>query len=190
MTRDNMQKRKMDKPIDCMFCCELESIDHVFFECLVSSTIWKVVSDFFGTNLGSDYMSIARFWVTNKSHSALNAICAAVLWSIWKHCNALIFDGLTWLSMKQIWWLILRTIKKWRLLFKQSMLEKIDQFVQVVTDIVKATPALVGGDNAAAEEPSPSGIPDPVGACDTKLLKAAAASPDDALSLGEASVGV
>ena len=124
-----------------MFCCELESIDHLFFECLVSSTIWKVVSDFFGTNLGSDYMSIARFWVTNKSHSALNAICAAVLWSIWKHRNALIFDGLTWLSMKQIWWLILRTIKKWWLLFKQSMLEKIDQFVLMVTDIVMATPA-------------------------------------------------
>ena len=103
MTRDNLLKRNMHKPVDCVFCCELETINHLFFDCLVSSIIWEKVSLFFGIKLGSDFMSIARFWVTNKRHSALNAICAAVLWGIWKHRNALIFDNLTWICMKQIW---------------------------------------------------------------------------------------
>jgi hypothetical protein len=45
-------------------------------------------------------------------------ICVGVLWSIWSLRNDLIFSGITWLSLKQIWWIILRTIKEMRALFQ------------------------------------------------------------------------
>jgi hypothetical protein len=42
----------------------------------------------------------------------MNTICAAVIWDIWKNRNAMIFDGQTWLCVKQVWWLILKVVKK------------------------------------------------------------------------------
>ena len=93
MTHDNLEKRNIGKPLDCVFCNDLESIDHLFFKCIVASSIWKSVSAFFNRDIGSDYLSVARLWIANKKHAALNTICAAVLWCIWKHRNALIFDN-------------------------------------------------------------------------------------------------
>ena len=135
----------MHKPVDCVFCKELETIDHLFFDCIVSKEIWCSVSSFFGFNVGSCYLSIAKFWISNKKHAATNAICAAVLWGIWKSRNALIFDNQTWLCMKQVWWMILRTIKKWGLLFKPHMLERVDSFEQMIMRKLKEIPALPWG---------------------------------------------
>jgi hypothetical protein len=112
MTRDNLEKRNLGKPTTCEFCSELETITHLFFECVVAKEVWKSVSLFFYIQIGSDYESIARFWLSNKKHAAMNTICATVLWSIWKSRNAMIFDGQTWLCTKQVWWLILKAIKK------------------------------------------------------------------------------
>jgi hypothetical protein len=61
----------------------------------VAREIWKSVSFFLDVQVGSNYESIARFWPANKNHAAMNAICAAVLWSIWKSRNAMIFYGQT-----------------------------------------------------------------------------------------------
>lgn len=36
MTRDNLLKRNMNKPVCCVFCSENESIDHLFFQCIVA----------------------------------------------------------------------------------------------------------------------------------------------------------
>jgi hypothetical protein len=61
MTRDNLHKRNLNKPLDCAFCEEYESIKHLFFVCVVANKIWETVSDFFSLPLGSDYISVARF---------------------------------------------------------------------------------------------------------------------------------
>ena len=145
MTRDNLLKRKMHKPTDCVFCKELEPIDHLFFECIIAKEIWYYVSIFFGFNIGSNFLSLATFWISNKKHASTNAICAAVLWGIWKFRNALIFDNQTWLCMKQVWWQILKSIKKWRLIFKPHMLERIDSFEQLIQGKLREIPALPWG---------------------------------------------
>jgi hypothetical protein len=81
-----------------------------FFECVVAREVYKSVSSFLEIQVGANYESIAR-WPANKNHSAMNTICAVVLWSIWKNRNAMIFYGQTWLCTKQVWWLILKAIK-------------------------------------------------------------------------------
>ena len=47
--------------------------------------------------------------------------------------------------MKQVWWMILRSIKKWRLLFKPHMLERVDSFEQMIMRKLKEIPALPWG---------------------------------------------
>jgi hypothetical protein len=47
MTKDNLLKRNMNKPVCCIFYFEDESIDHLFFQCIVARKIWDIVSEFF-----------------------------------------------------------------------------------------------------------------------------------------------
>lgn len=60
--------------------------------------------------LGDNFESIARLWVANKMLSAVNNVRAALMWSIWTFCDSMIFNNQLWLSAKQIWWLILRSL--------------------------------------------------------------------------------
>jgi hypothetical protein len=82
MTRDNLEKRRLGKPIACEFCSEQETIFHLFFDCIVTKRIWSYVSNFLNLQLGSDFESVSKFCLANKEHYVTNSICAAILWSI------------------------------------------------------------------------------------------------------------
>ena len=92
--------------------------------------MWLEISLFFYKPFGQSLESISSMWIAGKKHAALNSICAAVLWSIWKLRNDLIFNGITWIDLKQIWWIALRTIKKRTSIFKESMMELVENFCQ------------------------------------------------------------
>jgi hypothetical protein len=138
MTRDNLQKRNLNKPLECVFCKEHETIHHLFFDCIVARNVWEKVSEFFGLPPVSTYLSVARFWLANTKHAAQNTIYSTVLWSIWKIRNALVFDNQQWICLKQVWALVLRTLRKWRLIFKDFMLTQVDQFSTMVTQVLRS----------------------------------------------------
>jgi uncharacterized membrane protein len=126
-TRDNLKKRNLNKPKTCV--CH-ESVQHLFFDCIVARLIWSEIAAFFGKLIGANLDSLAHYWIANDNHAALNSICIAMLWSIWSLINDIIFNGVTWLSMKHIWWIILRTTRTWRILFKESMMASVESFGQ------------------------------------------------------------
>ena len=66
MTRDNLHKSNIHKPLNCVFCCKMVSIDINFFGCIEYIRTWDLISDFFSVKIGSDYISVARFWVANR----------------------------------------------------------------------------------------------------------------------------
>lgn len=43
MTRDNLLKRNMQKTLNCVFCSEHESVQHLFCECVVALQVWKEI---------------------------------------------------------------------------------------------------------------------------------------------------
>ena len=116
MTRDNLRKRHIIQPLDCVFCSEQETNTHLFFECIVAKNIWLFAADHFQVRIGIGYESVARFWVSNKKNSALNIVSLAVLWCLWKYRNSIIFNNTIWTSISQVWRLILRTLKFWAIL--------------------------------------------------------------------------
>jgi hypothetical protein len=65
MTRDNLRHRGIQKTLVCELCSELESIKHLFFDCLVSRLLWSVVQEIFGVEI-VDYLSLASKWLCNK----------------------------------------------------------------------------------------------------------------------------
>lgn len=128
MARDNLKKRNMNKPVECVFCAEHGSVQHLFFDCLVAKLVWQEVSSSPSRQVGTSVESVTSLWIAGKKLDSLNTIVASVLWALWKHRNSIIFNGGIWMSLNQIWSLVLRTIRKWRLIFKEHMLVQIDQF--------------------------------------------------------------
>lgn len=126
MTRDNLLKRNLKKPEDCVFCSCKESICHLFFECVVAQEIWTMVSCLLGRTVGGNIESVASLWVAGKQLDHVNTICSAVLWAIWKFRNNMIFNGVPWISVKQIWWLVLRLVKKWKVIYKEHMMARLE----------------------------------------------------------------
>lgn len=112
MTRYNLEKRKMNKPLHCVFCTEHESVQHLFFVCTVAKLVWNEIRSFFGLQIGTSILSVTSRWVAGKKLDVLNSVSAAVLWVLWKHRNNIVFKSLCWLSLKQIWSLLLSTIRK------------------------------------------------------------------------------
>ena len=49
LTRDNLQKRRDVANKSCLFCCEDETVTHLFFHCCVTNLTWKVVSQIVGS---------------------------------------------------------------------------------------------------------------------------------------------
>ena len=92
-TRDNLAKRKNLENLICLFYAEPETINHLFFECCVPTTMWCHLSDIFDKNLGANFESVARWWVSNKKNTVLNTCCAALMWCSWKLRNDLCFQG-------------------------------------------------------------------------------------------------
>jgi hypothetical protein len=56
---DNLNKKGMNKLVQCCFCGEKESIHHLFFECVDAKVVWSHVFEFLAFDIGADYMSVA-----------------------------------------------------------------------------------------------------------------------------------
>ena len=96
LTRDNLAKRRKVEDPSCLFCSEPESVQHLFFDCVVAAQCWKVISDAIGTTVGFDLATIGQYWLSNKRHCVLNIVTSAMFWSLWKLRNEILFQNIGW----------------------------------------------------------------------------------------------
>jgi predicted GNAT superfamily acetyltransferase len=82
LTRDNLKKRRDVSDPTCLFCSEHESISHLFFECFVAVSVWKLVSEVLCVDVDNDYESVAKYWIANKKHMIANVVSSVVLRSL------------------------------------------------------------------------------------------------------------
>jgi hypothetical protein len=78
LTRDNLEKRRHLDDGSCLFGVENESVDHLFFECVVAKRAWAMVSCVIGFEVESDYLSIAKLWLCNKKFGVINVLTSEV----------------------------------------------------------------------------------------------------------------
>ena len=144
MTKDNLRKRQIIKPEECLFCSDKESVQHLMFECIVAKNIWAIISETFAVNIGTSFESVARYWVSNSKNSALNSVCAAVMWNLWKFRNDLVFNGVLWINIKQVWRRILSSVQSWRLLAREQF-PQLDSFCQAINKLLLSPLPLENG---------------------------------------------
>jgi hypothetical protein len=123
-TVDNLNKKVLNKPVQCCFCSEDESISHLFFECVVAKTIWKMMSEILGFEVGGDYLSVASKWIHKNKCYGVNIFTSAVLRAIWLTRNRMIFDKQVWLGVNVVLRKFLFLIMEWRIIFKEDKMQE------------------------------------------------------------------
>jgi hypothetical protein len=116
LKRDNLHKRRHVEDRTCLFYSDLESVDHLFFKCFVVSHIWYFLSEVFNVQVGADFESVARWWISNNKNVVLNLFSSATLWSIWSLRNELCFQRPSWLGK------VYACIRRWQVLDVHSSL--------------------------------------------------------------------
>ena len=133
----NLAKRKHIEDKTCMFCTELETVNHLFFDCCVAKVLWAYMFEIFHIPLGSDYESIARWWISNKTYKVMNCFSAALMWCLWKFRNEMCFQGKSWHGEKLLLRRIINTMKNWRVLFVDGDLATLDQALSVLQTMME-----------------------------------------------------
>jgi hypothetical protein len=57
---------------------------HLFFDCIVASQAWSLISEVFHIQIGVDYESMAKHWLCNKKFGTVNAFSSALCWGLWE----------------------------------------------------------------------------------------------------------
>ena len=134
----------MPKPLDCELCKEIESVFHLFFECIVAKKMWELVSQVFDVDT-VDFKSLASKWLCNTRYMHLNIVTSVVLWSIWNNRNNIVFNRCTWINMKQVWRLALSYLKLWMIPLKDQAGGKAEQFASLLLAKLRAPLAIEPG---------------------------------------------
>jgi len=113
LTRDNLGKRRKVEDATCMFCCEIESVQHLFFDCVLATQLWKILSTVLNVNLGGSLDVIGKYWLSNKKHCVTNIFTAAAWWSTWKLRNNICFQRSGWKSMEILYQMIIAMTQNW-----------------------------------------------------------------------------
>jgi hypothetical protein len=100
LTRDNLVKWQSVDDLTCVFCNELDTCNHLFFECVVAKAAWNEIKLCVGsTEAIVDINSVAEKWEDKRDNSALNMINAALLWVLWLTRNDMFFKRNNWCGM-------------------------------------------------------------------------------------------
>ena len=96
LTKDNLVKRKWVGDSTCVFCDQIETVDHLFFLCPMARCVWGMVGSCFGADNTPTNIGQYRLWVMNWLLDGQNVHhfgLAAVCWAIWKQRNKAVFEN-------------------------------------------------------------------------------------------------
>lgn len=60
-----------------------------------------------------NFESVAKLWLCNKRFLHLNVVTSATLWGLWNFRNSIVFNRVSWISLKQVLGLISRYLRDW-----------------------------------------------------------------------------
>jgi hypothetical protein len=120
LTRDNLGKRRKVENDLCLFCDEKESVQHLFFDCVVSKQLWCCLSKIFQVHLGDSLDSVGRFWLSNKQNGVLNMVSSAAFWSVWKLRNDICFQRTKWKGMDILLHKVASLVQNWIILCREE----------------------------------------------------------------------
>jgi hypothetical protein len=99
-TADRLARRGLDHPEQCPFCDqEEETINHLLLDCVFASEVWATVAAAAGKpdwapRRGESIVKwCAETGGSGRASKETRTVSTLVLWELWKHRNAIVFDA-------------------------------------------------------------------------------------------------
>lgn len=95
LTKDTLKRRNWKGDTNCVFCCEAETIEHLFFTCSMAKYVWSLIGLVIGADCRPENMEQYFVWVQHflpTGGACYMAGLAAVIWAIWTMRNRVVFD--------------------------------------------------------------------------------------------------
>jgi len=132
-----------------------QQVSHLFFDCCVAKVLRTYLSDIFHISLGTNFESVARWWVSNRKYKVMNCFSATLMWCLWKFRNEMCFQGKGWKGEKILLQKLCNMVKKWRILFSEGDLELLDQVLTSLYSKLAQTLGLPNVSQNSATRSSP-----------------------------------
>ena len=146
LTRDNLQKRQHVEDATCFFCNESESIEHLFFGCVVAKELWRVIGDFSNSQPWMSISNILEWWSSNKNRPADCLLHSAALWALWKYRNDMYFNRIPWSGMQVLWRKTAATLDSWAIRCSDPVKGKVLIMVRKLEQMARSPPLLLWPD--------------------------------------------
>jgi hypothetical protein len=100
-TADRLARRGLDHPERCLLCDQQEEMAHLLVGCVFAREVWfKILSKvgLQGCAPGPNDVVFQEWWksaecVTSNCTKGFNSLVMLVVWWLWKHRNACVFDA-------------------------------------------------------------------------------------------------
>jgi hypothetical protein len=144
LTRDNLVKRQNVDDLTSLFCAELETCDHFFFDCDVATTVWAKAKKFLKLSDATvTFSSIAELWKDGKHNAVENVVTDAVLWTIWLTRNDMYFNRSLWPGMQVIWRRVAFNLAQWSILLAGEGREHANVVITKLETLMRAPQLLL-----------------------------------------------
>ena len=91
-----LKKRNWDGAVECKLCGEIETSDHILFQCPVALFLWVFLKQTFGwAAYPSSFGALMENLLLNNKGRVRHLylfLCAGALWTLWKTRNDLVFN--------------------------------------------------------------------------------------------------
>ena len=128
LTKDNLAKRRWQGSPKCSFCNQNESIQHLFFDCYLAKTVWRIIYFALKIDQPININHIIGDWESNKGSTHKKLLLtgvAALFWSIWLCRNDVVFNHKPIPSIIQTIFKGTHWFRFWRLLQKEETQQQI-----------------------------------------------------------------
>jgi hypothetical protein len=105
LTKDNLVKRNWHGMLCVTFVIVFETIQHLFFDCVLGKFIWRVMQITFGLSTLTNIKHVFGGWVqrmNDKDRKLLLVGVGDMFWSIWLSQNDIVFNKTSILSYMQV----------------------------------------------------------------------------------------
>ena len=140
LTKDNLAKRNWIGNQKCCFCEQNETVQHLFFECHVARTIWRIIHMSFGLAPPKNITNLFGNWLKGIPKVVIQNIrvgVSAVLWTIWNIRNDLVFNKHKYIYFLQVIPLVTHWIHMWSYLQPEDKRKVMDSGCNTLEMVAK-----------------------------------------------------
>jgi len=128
-----LKKRNWDGAVECKLCGEIETSDHILFQCPVALFLWVFLKQTFGwAAYPSSFGALMENLLLNNKGRVRHLylfLCAGALWTLWKTRNDLVFNAKIVPAPVVVIHKTIALLTQWKILLKKKDRAKMELMI-------------------------------------------------------------